>query len=372
MNQQDTITVRNWTIAIMLGVALVVLFIVLGLLKNYLWPHVDEAAEFRYERIKPIGQVNVGQVDVAAQTATEETATTPKSGKEIYDTVCTACHSTGVLNAPKYGDKASWTERVAKGEATLVQQAINGFNAMPARGGQANLTDEEVKLTVQYMLEAVGANSSSSSDEAENVNAPETTQGEEAAPESNASETTQGEEAAPESNASETPQGEEATPESDKESATSSDTSERVTPTNSSVAQQERSINDIATTDQTIPDRLTTQEEKQLIAESKSVNLAEANTSPKKKLTDLTTSRAVHEETVKIAEETTSITREKPVVNTTQAVVMVGEVSQFAHTSPKTSSEATAHLKPKQIALEIEPFDLLLAIHSLKTCIKKS
>lgn len=162
MNQQDTITVRNWTIAIMLGVAVAVLFIILSLLKNYLWPEVYEAPEFRYERIKPIGTVNVGPItEVVAQTAP-----TPKSGQEIYETVCGPCHATGLLEAPKYGDKAGWEARIAKGEATLIQNAINGLNNMPARGGQPNLSDDEIKSTVQYMLEAIGVNSNSNAAEA--------------------------------------------------------------------------------------------------------------------------------------------------------------------------------------------------------------
>lgn len=156
MNQQDTITVRNWAIAITIGIALVVLFIILSLLKNYLWPEVYEAPEFRYERVKPVGQVNVGPIEIVAQAAAA-----PKSGKEIFETVCTACHSMGVLGAPKYGDKPSWEPRIAKGEATLVQSALNGFNKMPARGGQPTLSDEEIKATVQYMLAAVGASSNS-------------------------------------------------------------------------------------------------------------------------------------------------------------------------------------------------------------------
>ncbi|NJO17281.1 MAG: c-type cytochrome [Thioploca sp.] len=132
---------------------------ILSLLKNYLWPEVYEASEFRYERIKPVGQVNVGTIAVVAQAAAA-----PKSGKEIFETVCTACHSTGVLGAPKYGDKPSWEPRIAKGETILIQSALNGFNQMPARGGQPTLSDEEIKATVQYMLAAVSANSNSNTE----------------------------------------------------------------------------------------------------------------------------------------------------------------------------------------------------------------
>jgi cytochrome c5 len=181
VNQQDTITVRNWTIAIMLGIAVAILFIVLSLLKNYLWPEVYEAPEFRYERIKPIGTVNVGPIAEEAAVVAQ-TAPTPKSGQEIYETVCSACHSTGALEAPKYGDKASWEARIAKGEATLLQNAINGLNNMPARGGQPNLSDDEIKSSVQYMLEVIGVNANSNAAEATSSSETSTTTDESSPP----------------------------------------------------------------------------------------------------------------------------------------------------------------------------------------------
>jgi LysM repeat protein len=77
-------------------------------------------------------------------------------GKEIHDTACLTCHTTGVLNAPKYGDKESWAKSLVKGDATLVSNAINSFNnVMPPQGGHSDLSDDEVKRAVQYMLAAV-------------------------------------------------------------------------------------------------------------------------------------------------------------------------------------------------------------------------
>ncbi|MDD2816667.1 MAG: c-type cytochrome [Thiotrichaceae bacterium] len=101
------------------------------------------------ERTKPVGQVNIGSAPVAA------VAAAPKSGKEVFDGVCTACHTAGVMNAPKFGDKASWEPRIAKGEETLVKNAIKGLNAMPPKGGNPNLSDDEIKATVEYMLSSV-------------------------------------------------------------------------------------------------------------------------------------------------------------------------------------------------------------------------
>jgi len=101
------------------------------------------------ERTKPVGQVNVGSAPVAA------VASAPKSGKEVFNSVCTACHTAGVMNAPKLGDKAAWETRIAKGEDALVQNALKGLNAMPPKGGNPNLSDDEIKATVQYMLSEV-------------------------------------------------------------------------------------------------------------------------------------------------------------------------------------------------------------------------
>lgn len=76
-------------------------------------------------------------------------------GKKIYDSTCMVCHATGVAGAPKYGDKAAWTDRVAAGMDTLVKHSIDGLRAMPPRGGNAKLTDAEVRAAVEYMVASV-------------------------------------------------------------------------------------------------------------------------------------------------------------------------------------------------------------------------
>lgn len=73
-------------------------------------------------------------------------------GEKIYTTACVACHGAGVLNAPKFGDKALWEPRIAKGMQTLYTNSINGIAMMPARGGNAALKDEEMKAAVDYMV----------------------------------------------------------------------------------------------------------------------------------------------------------------------------------------------------------------------------
>ncbi len=75
-----------------------------------------------------------------------------RSGKEVVDTVCAACHTTGKDGAPKIGDQAAWAQRAAKGLDKLTVNAITGVRNMPAHGGQAALTDLEMTRAVGYMV----------------------------------------------------------------------------------------------------------------------------------------------------------------------------------------------------------------------------
>ena len=76
-----------------------------------------------------------------------------KSGKDVYNSVCMSCHMSGAAGAPVTGKADQWTDRLAKGNDTLYSNAINGIGVMPAKGGLMSLSDEEVKLAVDYMLE---------------------------------------------------------------------------------------------------------------------------------------------------------------------------------------------------------------------------
>jgi cytochrome c5 len=116
------------------------------------------------ERTTPVGPIAVAGKDnpalaIVASTAGGEApkAALPANGEETYKAVCTACHAAGVAGAPKFGDKAAWTARLAQGKATLYDHALNGYKnkgVMPARGGNPALTDELVKDAVDYMAKA--------------------------------------------------------------------------------------------------------------------------------------------------------------------------------------------------------------------------
>lgn len=78
-------------------------------------------------------------------------------GKSVYGKTCALCHAAGVAGAPKPGDKADWAPRIAQGKDTLYKNAIEGYTGskgmMPARGGGASLSDDEVKAAVDFMAD---------------------------------------------------------------------------------------------------------------------------------------------------------------------------------------------------------------------------
>ena len=73
-------------------------------------------------------------------------------GKKVFDSTCTACHATGVAGAPKLGDKAAWAPRIKQGMDTLLQSALKGKGTMPPKGGNASLSDAEVRAAIEFMV----------------------------------------------------------------------------------------------------------------------------------------------------------------------------------------------------------------------------
>jgi len=88
----------------------------------------------------------------AAAPAPAAAAPAGDKGKKTYEQTCAACHATGAANAPKFGDKAAWGPRIATGKPALYNSALKGKGAMPAKGGNAGLPDDDVKAAVDYMV----------------------------------------------------------------------------------------------------------------------------------------------------------------------------------------------------------------------------
>jgi len=94
----------------------------------------------------------------AALVALPLTASTAfaSNGEAVYNKTCKMCHARGLAGAPKLGDAAAWKDRIAKGMDTLHTHAIKGFKGkgmMPPKGGNAKLSDDDVKAAVDYMVE---------------------------------------------------------------------------------------------------------------------------------------------------------------------------------------------------------------------------
>lgn len=114
----------------------------------------DAAATAKIEeRIKPIGEA-VTDPAALLQASASKPARAPYTGEQLVAKVCSACHQSGLLNAPKIGDKAEWGKRksAAGGIDGLAASAIKGKNQMPARGGDPDLADAEIKAAIEFML----------------------------------------------------------------------------------------------------------------------------------------------------------------------------------------------------------------------------
>lgn len=75
--------------------------------------------------------------------------------KAVYQNNCSSCHETGVSGAPKMGDKTAWDSLIAKGKDQLVKSVINGMGAMPPKAGNPALSEEEIRVAVDYMVDQV-------------------------------------------------------------------------------------------------------------------------------------------------------------------------------------------------------------------------
>lgn len=116
------------------------------------------------KRLKPVGSLVItSALPQAGKQLTREAdkaQTVAVSGdtdkvETIYSASCAACHASGAAGAPKLGDKQAWAPRIKSGSDALYNSAIKGKKAMPAKGGNVNLSDVDVKAVVDYMVSKV-------------------------------------------------------------------------------------------------------------------------------------------------------------------------------------------------------------------------
>lgn len=147
--------VNNFTVVLLLLVAFAfAIFFIAGMIAQRIHSDAPDPrlAALATERIRPVGEVHVGG---SPGPATAVAAVGEVNGEQVYNTACMACHATGAAGAPKLGNADEWAPRLAKGKDVLYQHSIQGFQAMPPKGGFTNLSDEQVKAAVDYMVQAV-------------------------------------------------------------------------------------------------------------------------------------------------------------------------------------------------------------------------
>ena len=103
------------------------------------------------DRVKPVGETCMKGDDCAQSAAAAGGG--EKSVDSIYTTKCAACHTTGAAGAPKIAVAEEWTARLGKGMDVLYENAIKGYNAMPAMGLCFDCTEDDIRRTVDYMIE---------------------------------------------------------------------------------------------------------------------------------------------------------------------------------------------------------------------------
>ena len=125
----------------------------LGLLSALAVAQSNNVTKGIESRLEKVGKVCMAGEDCAAAPVASASDGEPRSGEEIYGAACASCHDSGVSGAPILGEAGDWADRIDQGKETLYDHAINGFNAMPAMGLCSDCSDEEIEVTVDYMVE---------------------------------------------------------------------------------------------------------------------------------------------------------------------------------------------------------------------------
>lgn len=170
MPNHDSFFLKRFPLAILGLFGVVVVLALVALYFNHrktAEPDPIAEAARTVDRIRPLGAVYAGETGAAAAAAAAAVTAAATSisaggafggtldGAVIYQNSCAACHANGVGGAPA-PTAAAWAPRIAKGSDVLVKNSIEGFQGsagfMPARGGNARLTDEQVRAGVEYMV----------------------------------------------------------------------------------------------------------------------------------------------------------------------------------------------------------------------------
>ena len=169
MSRQDTHFVNVFSMVIGLLVAVAIALFALARIvashtqERQVLSEADYAKNVAMRLASPSQEAVAGQdnsalaIKAPATAAAGSAVAIPKSGTELFEQTCSACHGQGIGGAPRAGDKAAWGPRIAKGKSLLYQHAIEGFTGtagvMPAKGGRTDVPDDLVKQAVDHMVQ---------------------------------------------------------------------------------------------------------------------------------------------------------------------------------------------------------------------------
>ncbi len=162
--EQDRVFFKNFTIVLIILGVLMATFMVLGVM----FGGGETTSEEAMENTAPVAKMQMqGDEPEAAPAAEASTAMEENTemaaaggddaGKATYDSICVACHGSGIPGIPQLGDVAEWAPRIGQGNDTLYEHAIVGYTGasgmpMPAKGGNPDLSDDAVKAAVDYIV----------------------------------------------------------------------------------------------------------------------------------------------------------------------------------------------------------------------------
>ncbi len=170
MNKHDLAFMKHFA-QLIIGLVVLAAFLILaaiyihGAQPREATPTLVAAANARIASVGAVFSGDTGKAALDAAKAASAGAATVQAaydgtldGATIYNNLCGACHTSGAAGAPKL-EKAAWAARTAQGIDTLVQHAIDGYTGsagvMPARGGNPAISDEQIRVTVQWMVDGL-------------------------------------------------------------------------------------------------------------------------------------------------------------------------------------------------------------------------
>jgi cytochrome c5 len=168
--EQDQAFFRNFSLIVgALAVMMVIFFIAAHIVTDNPQAEAERQKPQVAERTKPMGEVNIaGEEEESAMEVADTGAmevadagegATAGGSNEVYDGLCVSCHGSGIPGIPQTGDVDAWAPRIAQGMDTLYKHALEGFTGesgmmMMPRGGNPDLTDDQVKSAVDYIVDA--------------------------------------------------------------------------------------------------------------------------------------------------------------------------------------------------------------------------